>query len=609
MVAFDNSELDRFKGLVLKAAPGVAVELFAGFQDGEAVAAHAVVETESGTCHVYPDLVGAFRCEVRGEGYYTVTKNILMTEEKRRTRTEVDVTPGKMAGTGWEPQELRTYTDEVITAHLSDDLSQWPAYAEVFASPYFTQPHALHQITTQAQLEAFLKGLEIPVYSTGTSGIHGHDIPIAILTRADLSHATTLAQAAQAMGHDKPIVLIRAQMHGKEPAPGEAALAMIKWLAGPLGDQLLDRINVCIIPRQNPDGAQDFVRTVGDGIDPNRDNLELRSQEITAFARARRLLKPEVIIDGHEYTVKSRETRIPAGDILAQTGFTLDNTENFKKVNLELLKAVFAGAEKNGLTSRYYNKCANSVNPSISGGNTTKQGILYILLETPGIAGGLNCYARRIMAQISSMEAILRYVAEHPALIRSTVAAERQNIMEKGAKYDPENIVTLDITTEEVPALRRPVWVIDQLTGEAEEELFTPITYTALLRSRVAPTAYVIPAGEAFAEPVLELMDKHGIGYTFLPEGSTVLLQQYSEHADDLLMAERAVTFPDGAWVFCKNQVGGILLSMLMEPDVDIKARHNKAILQEHMTPPVDGVYPLYRYIHDLNADGFIDYR
>lgn len=599
--------MDDFKGLVLKAAPGVSVELACGYNEGDPVLPEKVEENQCGTSRYYPDLVGAFRCKVSGEGYYTVTKNILMTDEKCCAGLVLDVTPDKMAGTGWEPQEMRTYTDEVIAAHLSDDLAQWPAYASVLTTPWFTQPHARHQITTQAQLEAFLKELEVPVYSTGTSSIHGHDIPIAILTRADLSRATTLEQAAEAMGNDKPTVLIRSQMHGKEPAPGEAALAMIKWLAGELGEELLDKINVCIIPRQNPDGAQDFVRTVSDGIDPNRDNLELRSPEITAFARVRRLLKPEVIIDGHEYTVKSKETRIPAGDITAQTGFTLDNTENFKKVNLELLKAVFAGVEKNGLTSRYYNKCANSVNPSISGGNTTKQGILYILLESPGIVGGLFCYARRIMAQISSMEAILRYVAEHPELIRATVAAERQNIIEKGAKYDPKNIVTLDITTEEVPALRRPVWVIDQLTGEAEEELFTPVTYTDLLRSRVAPTAYVIPAGETFTEAVLKLMDKHGIGYTFLPKGSTVLLQQYSEHADDLLMAERAVTFPGGAWVFCKNQVGGILLSMIMEPDVDIKARHNKAILQEHMPPAVDGVYPLYRYIHDLNADGFID--
>ena len=599
--------MSEFKGLVLKAATGVTAELFSGLGEGEPVTPEKIDQTQDGTSLYYPGLVGAYHYKASGEGYYTVTKSVLMTEEKCAAGTVVDATPDKMAGTGWEPKEIRSFTDEMLASHLSDDLAQWPAYKSVLTTPWFTQPHARHQNTTQAQMEAFLKELEIPVYSTGTSAIHGHDIPMAILTRADLSHAATLEEAVEAMGNDKPTVLIRSQMHGKEPAPGEAALAMIQWLTGDLGEELLDKINVCVIPRQNPDGAQDFVRTVADGIDPNRDNLELRSPEIASFARVRRLLKPDVVIDGHEYTVIIKNALVKGADITAQTGYTLDNTENFKKVNLELLKAVFAAAEKNGLSSRYYNKCANSVNPAISGANTTKQGMLYILLESRGIVGGLECYARRIMAQISSMEGILRYVAENPQLIHDTVAQERQTIIEKGAKYDPENLMALDITTEEQPTLQRPIREFDQLTGVESEEMFVPVTFTNVQYARVAPTAYVIPAGEAFAEKVLALMDKQGIDYTFLPKGSTVQLQQYGEAGEDHLLPEQPVTFPEGAWVFCKNQVGGILLSMLMEPDVAIRARHSKETELESLIPTVDGLYSLYRYIHDLNADGFID--
>lgn len=601
-----------FQGLVLTAAPDVTVSLSSGFENGEALTPDKVVEEEGLTSYYYAGLSGAYRCTVTGGSYYSVTKNIVITPEQ--PSLTLDVTPGKRSRGDWDTQKVSVFADTLLKDALSDDIAQWPKYAEVFASPYYTEEHAEHQMTTQAQLEAYLAELDAAddrmyLYSAGTSSTYMQDIPLAVFTQADLSGAKNAEQAAQAMGKDKPTVLIRSQMHGNEPAGGEAALALIKWLTGSLGDELLDKINVCVIPRQNPDGAQTYTRTVKGGIDPNRDCMQLQSQEITGYVEVCRWLTPEIIVDDHEYTVKTEKDTLAAGDILVQTGNTVDNTEDYRAMNLALAEEIFAAMGENGLDYRYYSDCASALSTSISGGYAAKQGSLYILLESRGIGGGLSFYSRRIISHVISIEAILRYAAENAEKVRSTVADQRQTFIEKGGKYDPTTVVALKVTSEKAPELEIPVRNVDQKTGAVKETTQVPVTYSVIQRSRIAPTAYVIPAGEGFVDNVLALMDKHGIAYTFLPKGSKVQLQQYTESDGIFLTDEKEVTFPQGAYVFCRNQLGGVLLANLMEPDVDIEEKRKGTLAQQGILRAVDGEYPLYRYVRDLNTDGFIDYR
>ncbi|MCY8373281.1 M14 family zinc carboxypeptidase, partial [Bacillus haynesii] len=73
----------------------------------------------------------------------------------------------------------------------------------------------------------------------------------------------------------KPTVWLQGQIHGNEPAAGESALAIAEKLAGPYGDKVLDKINVIVVPRVNPDGSYQFNRRLASGIDGNRDHVKL----------------------------------------------------------------------------------------------------------------------------------------------------------------------------------------------------------------------------------------------------------------------------------------------------------------------------------------------
>jgi murein tripeptide amidase MpaA len=64
----------------------------------------------------------------------------------------------------------------------------------------------------------------------------GRALPLLVLARPAPAQVDDLAK------NGKPTVLIIGQLHGDEPAAGELA-------------KLLERVNVLIVPRANPDGA------------------------------------------------------------------------------------------------------------------------------------------------------------------------------------------------------------------------------------------------------------------------------------------------------------------------------------------------------------------
>ncbi len=605
---------ENVKGLVVQVADGVTVSLSTEFEDGTPLSPTNTYEGNGYTYYHYANLLGIFRCKAFGAGRYTETTNIVMTEEKNEIRYMLDLTPGETDGAGWAPKSFSTYTEELTNGGFISDLSLWPQYSEVLTSPYFTGEHQEHQITTQSQLEAYLAELDDPdddlyIYSAGTSSLYRHDIPMVVFTLTDLSTAENAQQAAALMGQDKPTVLYRCQMHGNEPAGGEAALVMINWLDGKLGEELLEKINICVIPRQNPDGAQNYERTMIGGIDPNRDSLRLKTAEIASYMKICQWFDPELIIDGHEYNAHTAKKTLTGGDILVGLGYTVENSDAFRSFNLEISNKIFAAMTENLLDYRYYSNYVNSVNPSLSRAYASMQGTMFVLLESRGIGNGLGMYERRIVSQIVSAETLLRFVAENADRLQQVVDAERQMIIDQGAVYSQNTKISLATSGAEDLTLRHPGRKQDQITGIPQEVTTTPYVYTNVTRSRIAPTAYVIPAGEGFTESVLQLMDKHSIAYTFIPAGSVVKLQQYDKNESDYLTDEKTVTFPNGAYVFCRNQVRGNILSVLMEPDVDNVEEYKGTLVQQEMISQNNGCYALYRYIHNLNEDGFIDYK
>ena len=601
-----------FKGLVLTAPSNVTVKLYTGFTDGSLVKPDY---TETGTVNSYYYSVasGNYRYVSTGTGYIKTTKCIYMSSAEAATKTVVDATPAKALGTGWETPYVNRYSDEAIKLALQDDVSQWPDYAEVFTTPWFTEPHGEQQMTTQEQMESFLYGLDdtndnMYVYSLGTaSGTKSFNIPVVFFAAEDLSEATTLQSAAAKLDPQKPTILYRAQVHGNEPAAGEGALGVIKRLDGTFGESVLDRVNVCIIPRMNPDGAYKYERYLNSGDDPNRDHLIVANEETRIYLALYQMLMPEILIDGHEYATSIGAAYLTDGDITISVGHSIANTEAFGETGIDMMLNTFSAMAENGLNYRFYSQCINGYNPNVGGQYVSRQGTLFFLLESRGIRAGLDYYARRVISHVVSAESIISQTADNAEEIVQLVADERAKIISDGATYEESDQVILATGGREDTNYTYNMNRYYQ-KGVKNTLKATPEAYDIILRSRTAPTAYVIAAGESYTQSVLDLMDKQGISYEYLPVGTCIMLQQYTGTVEEAALTDESlVTFPNGAYVFCKNQYNGIILSMLMEPDCDDAGVNKATLAQQGILAPTDGVFPIYRYIRDLNKEGTID--
>ena len=610
---------DGFVGLVLTAQPGVKVTLYGGVAE-EGRQAITPTKTFTGETNQYYYAIdsGYYHYTASATGRYTIQKNIYMSSTEAAGKTVLEVTPPELSGEGWEQTTaVKLYTDEIQATVRNDDPAQWPEYADVFTTPYFTEERTAYQMTTQDQMEAFIDKLDDPddnlyVYNAGHSTTHNFPIDAVVVTKTDLSDATTLEEAAALIDHSKPTIFYRAHVHGSEPASGEAALAMLQRLDGSLGENLLDKINVVMVPRNSPDAAYNYTRYLEDGTELNQNLMNADYAETEAYLRVYYLFDPEVVFDGHEFLAPTMGSYIEYDDAQIGLGFTPHNSQQFQEAYRPMVEAVMTKLTDNGLNYRYYTDLV-ATNGAASGSrsHSSLQGNMFVLVETHGIGNGTEGYHRRVVSQVICVQTMMEYIGENADTILSVVHTERQRIADLGKTYDEADQLILAMEKLEDESWSHPAIHVYQ-SGTIVNETIVPYV-RKVTKTRTAPTAYVIPAGNDYIDDILALMDKHGIQYTFIPAGSVVSLQQYSgtvtssSVTDVTLSDEMQVGFANGAYVFCKNQVMSNILSAFMEPDISASVK--SGLVFRGMVPSTGGRFPIYRYIHDLNEAGFIDYE
>lgn len=606
-------------GLRLVLPEDVSVFLYVDFAERNLINPEAIETGNGQTTYIYQTLKpGNYRCKAFGNGYYTVAQNLYYSEADMETGKTLNVDPGKKSGQGFEPTDvIYLYTQEVLEQLLPSSASQWPEYAHIFTTPAFANDRPKHQQTTQQEMMDFLYEHDDPddkmyIYILGKTDL-GFEIPIVVFTSIDLSGTNTLEEAAARIrAEERTTIAYEAQIHGDEPASGEACLAMIGSLDGAYGDEILDTVNVYCIPRINPDGSSKFqLKNTTDLINMNRDFLYSQSMEVTLVHQAYNSFLPEVVISGHEFTnIAISETVAPMEDIKIGPAQNLNSESTINELTLEIVDTAFADLNELDLRSYYYYD-SDSSRPVLSTKNNTigrtysgLYGSLSFLLETDGGNSGMSRLHRRVISQYVAAESIINYVVNNESKIRTEVADARNKIAEKGSVYGEENdeIVLSHGTTNETTVLKRPLW--DMSSGAAADAEATDeiIRYDKAERTRIRPTAYVIPADEAWTEAALEILDKHAIRYDTLAPGATVMLQQYRKDSTAAeLTEEMAVTFENGAIVIPMNQISGNIIAVLMEPDVDDTVGYNGTLAQSLAVAATNEMYPIYRYIHDLD--------
>ena len=341
-------------------------------------------------------------------------------------------------------------------------------------------------------------------------------------------------------GPDRPLALLIGQQHGNEPAGAEALLVLARELAeGPLGE-VLDKLDVLLLPRANPDGALFDRRLSATKLDINRDHLLLRSPESRAIAWLARPQRPVLVVDSHEYTAvghyAAKFDALPRADLQFQPA----TDPNLPAVIDEAAMAWFitplqAGLELAGLHSDWYHTNApdpadlrirmGSWQPDVARNVFGLRHAVSLLVESRGIGLGPWHLGRRVHSQVVALRLVLHQAAQHAQALQAlqaqadaqvaAAACHGQLVLQAAATHQQRSLILLDPDT----GADKPL----QVAWESALQLQP-------LRSRARPCGYWLASDQDLAV------------YTLRALG--VVVQRL--HTDTLLRTQAWVTADDG---------------------------------------------------------------
>jgi hypothetical protein len=238
--------------------------------------------------------------------------------------------------------------------------------------------------------------------------------------------AVPLAASGATARAPRPVVLLVGQQHGDEPAGAEALLVIAQSLAGGPLAAVLDRIDVVILPRANPDGAAADRRTSAGGIDVNRDHLLLRTPEAQAVAQLVREFNPVVVVDSHEFSVLGRYIEkfgaVQRFDALIQYAMTANLPDFVTKASEEWFrKPMLQALNAQGLSHEwYYTTSTDVTDKKVSMGGVLPdtgrnvnglRNAVSFLIETRGVGLGRAHLLRRVHTHVTAITSVLQGAA------------------------------------------------------------------------------------------------------------------------------------------------------------------------------------------------------
>ncbi|MFF2459372.1 M14 family metallocarboxypeptidase [Peribacillus simplex] len=540
-------------------------------------------------------------------------KKIIPTIVSAVTLSLVTGLPGPIA----EAEEFTPYYGNGPSYIQPDNLSHlFPEPNVSFNTPAFKQNKIA--FTSQEEMLDHIKSLSHKYkyiqFKTIGKSTEGRDIPMLLFSKD--------SKRPNKDSH-KPLIWIQGQIHGNEPASGESTLVLAQWLAeGKLGD-VLDKVNVAIVPRVNPDGSYYFKRYTANDMDANRDYLKVEYPEVQTIHQSIDDYEPEVILDVHEYTVNPAPLKkvgangsIASYDLLISSAKNLNIPKQLRKASDELLLPnVFKALEKEKLSYHDYYTLATSdegVLTATEGSTEARIGrnalglknTMTYLIETRGINIGRTDFKRRVFAQATAQAAFIKTTAEQAGKVKKAVKQAETEIVQKGRKANDHDKIV--ITSENKLVKDQKLTVVDLATAKMADAsidwLDSTDAYPTLVRDR--PTAYILPPEYKNIAKKLQLL---GVEVKQLKKPMKIAVESYSvkdlnvsaelENGHSTREITTTVTsttrdFPKGSYVFDMAQPDANFIPLALEPEgIDSYVTFN-------FIPAEKGKeLPIYRYM------------
>ncbi|WP_347253408.1 M14 family metallocarboxypeptidase [Leminorella grimontii] len=411
-------------------------------------------------------------------------------------------------------------------------VKQFPAPSLDLGTPAFAADKK--DFTSQDELTEFIAGLSktslnLRVTTIGKSQ-KGKDIPMLVFSQ------TQDVSAQQLIKNGKPTVLIVAMQHGDEPASGEGALAYAKSLAQGKEGDVLSWVNVLIVPRANPDGADAFTETLANGVDLNKDHLALSSPESRALASVMNEYQPDVVLDSREYQ--------PAGRWLEKFGalarydamiqYATAPNLSIKVTTLSertFRQSLINTLESNGLSHSGYLTLDGDgadkglVNMGSIDANTFRsaaglRNAVSLSFATRGVGLGKAHFARRVYTQYLSIQSLVKAAAKN----HDDVIAQRRGVREEINAQAGQGAIV--VRGKSLPS-PMTLSMMDAKTADnvkVNVQVESALDVMPVL-TRPRPYAYLLPPSEKASVARLKAL---GVDVYQVSEKQTIKAQQYA---------------------------------------------------------------------------------
>ena len=393
----------------------------------------------------------------------------------------------------------------------------------------------------------------------------------------------------------RPTILLVGQQHGDEPAGSEALMIIARELTQGLLEPLLQRINVVIVPRANPDGADAHKRVTDSGIDMNRDHLLLNTPEAQALAKLSNAYRPIAVIDAHEYTVVGRYLQkfnaVQKYDALLQHATAANMPEFVTKAATQwyldpMRKAL---ADQRLSADWYYTTSTNLAERSLSMGGAQPdtgrnvnglKNAVSLLVETRGVGMERTDIQRRVHAQVTAIGSALRTTSERASelqQVRSFVTRDVSSLACRGSVV---------IEAAQTPE-KRDVTMLDPNTGA---DMTINVDWNSslqlrTLKTRPRPCGYWLSAQSNLAVERLQML---GVQVMRVAESGNVLADTYVENGRTTMdrpdvrgtvagagpitrvsvtPTRSAIDIPEGSFYVPLNQAMANVAIAALEPD------------------------------------------
>ena len=393
--------------------------------------------------------------------------------------------------------------------------------------PAFTRPETIPSTfpegvdgpTPQRELEYYVRTIaERNDYMTyreaDFKSEEGRSFPYVVLSKQSINGSLESSTG-------KLRVWLQAAIHGDEPAGDQALMSFLGALDAnrTYADYLLDRMDILMLHRYNPDGVSYFQRTLATNFDPNRDAVKLARQQTRDIKNLFNSWSPHISGDMHEFGATydyapGDRTLVHAADALFSAAKNLNIHPDIRQLSEEL----FATSIGNGLENAGFRW-----QPYITGGSAEDEDVIRLneagsdarigrngiglsqtvsfLFETRGIYLADQEFQRRTACGFTMIQSLLDTAAANYDRVYSTMTSAIEDFISS----DDDIVVTDYPTIEEREYPFVDVEAVEIVRQTVE---FASTTPTNANITRMRPQAYLIP--RAWAD-VAERMQVYGL--------------------------------------------------------------------------------------------------